>query len=302
MRKLFPCHDIVIKWKHFPHYWPFVRVIHRSPVNYPQKGQWRGALVFSLIRAWINDCVNNREAGDLRRHCDHYDVTVIPCSHHLSLFPGANPNRRDHGRSLCADEWARFCGRYTCSEAIAKYVHSKKYMIKKTFFLSREKWSSEPDLLSRKNKKEAEKPKGNWISRHLSFKRKKSGHRTEAPSINEMKESVRSSSTPLLYTTDCSSPPDSPAVPRRPSCIDGVVATNIFPKLKSDGSGLMATYEDEVAQQGPPPQILETDFDDDRPSDDLEDQSTTSRDQTTEVTSVAGKCPRADNGWIMTMI
>ena len=25
--------DDVIKWKHFPRYWPFVRVIHRSPVN-----------------------------------------------------------------------------------------------------------------------------------------------------------------------------------------------------------------------------------------------------------------------------
>ena len=25
-------HDDVIKWKHFPHYWPFVRGIHRSPV------------------------------------------------------------------------------------------------------------------------------------------------------------------------------------------------------------------------------------------------------------------------------
>ena len=26
-------HDDVIKWKHFPRYWPFVREIHRSPVN-----------------------------------------------------------------------------------------------------------------------------------------------------------------------------------------------------------------------------------------------------------------------------
>ena len=48
--------DDVIKWKHFPRYWPFVRGIHRSPVNSPHKGQWRGALMFSLIFAWINDC------------------------------------------------------------------------------------------------------------------------------------------------------------------------------------------------------------------------------------------------------
>ena len=62
-------HDDVIKWKHFPHY--------RSPVNSPHKGQWRGALMFSLICAWINGWVNNCDPSDLRRHCAHYDVTAI---------------------------------------------------------------------------------------------------------------------------------------------------------------------------------------------------------------------------------
>ena len=51
-------HDDVIKWKHFPRYRPFVRGIHRSPVNSPHKGQWRGALMFSLIGARINGWVN----------------------------------------------------------------------------------------------------------------------------------------------------------------------------------------------------------------------------------------------------
>ena len=58
----------VIKWKQFPRYWPFVRGIHRSPVNSPHKGQWCGALIFYLIRAWIDGWVNNHEAGGLRRH------------------------------------------------------------------------------------------------------------------------------------------------------------------------------------------------------------------------------------------
>ena len=31
-------HDDVIKWKNFPRFWTFVRGIHRSPVNSPQKG------------------------------------------------------------------------------------------------------------------------------------------------------------------------------------------------------------------------------------------------------------------------
>ena len=82
------CHDDVIKWKHFPRNWPFVRGIHRSPVNSPHKGQWRGALMFSLICVWINDWVNNREAGDLRlsrplwRHCN---ALLILCDGNSSL-------------------------------------------------------------------------------------------------------------------------------------------------------------------------------------------------------------------------
>ena len=63
-------HDDVIKWKHFPRYWPFVRGIHWSPVNSLHKGQWRGALMFSLICTRINFWVNNGEAGDLRRLWD----------------------------------------------------------------------------------------------------------------------------------------------------------------------------------------------------------------------------------------
>ena len=70
-------HDDVIKWKHFPRNWPSVRGIHRSPVIPPHKGQWRGTLMLSLTCAWINGWVNNREAGDLRRHRAHYDVIVM---------------------------------------------------------------------------------------------------------------------------------------------------------------------------------------------------------------------------------
>ena len=70
-------HDDVIKWTHFPRYWPCVWGIHRSPVNSPHKGQWRGALMFTLIYARINGWVKNREAGDLRRYRAHCDVIVL---------------------------------------------------------------------------------------------------------------------------------------------------------------------------------------------------------------------------------
>ena len=70
-------HDDVIKWKRFSRYRPFVRGIHRPPVDSPHKGLWRGALMFSLISAWTNSWANNRDAGDLRCHRAHCDVTIV---------------------------------------------------------------------------------------------------------------------------------------------------------------------------------------------------------------------------------
>ena len=52
----------------------------------PHKGQWHGALMFSLICTWINGWVNNGEAGDLRPHRTHYDVTVMIASPSLRAW------------------------------------------------------------------------------------------------------------------------------------------------------------------------------------------------------------------------
>ena len=77
--ELIQWHDDVIKWKHFPRYCPFVWGIHRSLVNSPHKGQWRGPLMVSLICIWINVrlVIWGDEASDLRHHRVHYDVTVM---------------------------------------------------------------------------------------------------------------------------------------------------------------------------------------------------------------------------------
>ena len=67
--------DDVIKWKYFRvtgllcGKFTGHRRIPRTKANY--------ALMFSLICAWINGWVNNREAGDLRRLRAHYDVTAM---------------------------------------------------------------------------------------------------------------------------------------------------------------------------------------------------------------------------------
>ena len=95
-------HDRVIKWKYFPRYWPFVWGIHRSSVNFLHKGQWRGALMFSLICVWINGWVNNRDAGDLRRYRAHYDVTVMDIHYNGPLLSQIT----DSGAvTNCVDWW-----------------------------------------------------------------------------------------------------------------------------------------------------------------------------------------------------
>ena len=97
-------YDDVMKWKHFPRYWPFVWGIHRLPVNSPHKGRWRGALMFYLICAWTNVWVNNRDAGDFRRHCAHYYVTTMTANffkmvHNWHLIAG--PREREARVLLC---------------------------------------------------------------------------------------------------------------------------------------------------------------------------------------------------------
>ena len=78
-------HDDVTKWKHFPCYWPFVRGIHQSPVNSTRKGQWRGALMLSLIYTWINASEKwswgwwfETPSRSLWRHCN------VNCWHFLT--------------------------------------------------------------------------------------------------------------------------------------------------------------------------------------------------------------------------
>ena len=78
-------HEDVIKWKHFPRHWPFVRGIHRSPVNSPHTKVTRSFDVFFDLRIWISGWVNNGEAGDLRRHCAYYDVIVMHYLMHTCL-------------------------------------------------------------------------------------------------------------------------------------------------------------------------------------------------------------------------
>ena len=86
-------HDDVIKWKHFPRYWPFVRGIHRWPLNSPHKSQWRGALMFSFICAWIDGHLSKKSWGwwfetpshPLWHHCNETSSVSINMSGYSKL-------------------------------------------------------------------------------------------------------------------------------------------------------------------------------------------------------------------------
>ena len=78
----------------------------KGPVNSPHKDQWRRALMFSLICAWISGRVTTREGRDLRRRRAHYDVIV---THWL-----VRPRYVLYGRllnTLRPKKWLAFCRR-----------------------------------------------------------------------------------------------------------------------------------------------------------------------------------------------
>ena len=69
-------HDHVIKWKHFPHYWPFVRGIHGHRWI-PRTKASDAEFWFLFDLRWANSWASNRYAGGLKRYRAHYDVTVM---------------------------------------------------------------------------------------------------------------------------------------------------------------------------------------------------------------------------------
>ena len=83
----------------FPRYWPFVRRVHRSPVNSTHKGQCRGPSCFGMICAWTKGWVNNLDAGGLRCNRAHYSVTltIATTRSFASLLPTVYPKKYAHG-------------------------------------------------------------------------------------------------------------------------------------------------------------------------------------------------------------
>ena len=138
----------------FSAYWPFVRGIHQSPVDSPHKSQWRRAFMFSLICSWINGWVNNREAGDLRRHRAHYDVIVMkywfkrhnsPCC--LRIQNLYTPLWKSN-RNLFSTQIFYHLFFVVCSSFYTWYVRGGQYQISK-FLLDFDHWLYFNDILKK---------------------------------------------------------------------------------------------------------------------------------------------------------
>ena len=94
-------HYDVINWKHFLRYWPFVRGIHRWPVDSPHKGPvTTQTFDVTLLLVWTNGWTNTRLTGNSRRHDCHLTlpqcltftlVIVIPVVQWFNIYDDQAP-------------------------------------------------------------------------------------------------------------------------------------------------------------------------------------------------------------------
>ena len=93
-------HDDVIKWKHFPRYWAFVRGIYRPPVDSPTKA--RDAELCCFLDLRLNKRLSKQSRHrwfetplrSLWRHCNSHSYPLlfevsIKSFYHLSHFPNS---------------------------------------------------------------------------------------------------------------------------------------------------------------------------------------------------------------------
>ena len=80
---VFRCSNVIAWWRNqmetFSALLALCEGFHRSPLDSPDKGQWRRVLMYSLNCAWTNGSAYYRDAYDLRRHRNHHDVIVMTC-------------------------------------------------------------------------------------------------------------------------------------------------------------------------------------------------------------------------------
>ena len=88
--------------------------------------QWLRALMFSLICTWTNGWVNNRDAGDLRRHCAHYDDIVMEWTWLDMPIGSGYPDGMSRCSSIACLEWVRMLGSAKIRSWSPKFSESQR--------------------------------------------------------------------------------------------------------------------------------------------------------------------------------
>ena len=118
---------------------------HQSLVDTPHKGQWRGALMLSLINAWTNSWANNRGAGDLRRHRTHYDVTNAFPESELNHYLDQWWEFADVSRTWMISCISHYSVRYRIWSLLIKtgayWCNGKLFVIPHTLTFRQQKWT-----------------------------------------------------------------------------------------------------------------------------------------------------------------
>ena len=70
----------VMTWKSFPHYWPFVRKIHRRPVDSPQKGPVMQDFEVCFVVRRNNVFENSSVIGNFRHHDSFVTSLKLECA------------------------------------------------------------------------------------------------------------------------------------------------------------------------------------------------------------------------------
>ena len=106
--------------------------------------------MFSLICVWINDCVNNREAGDLRRYRSHYDVMVMNFHYAEPTNAWALENKHSNEFQTSVMTKGHFNKSFCCYKISHKFIlYSglcilETTILKKTIIKSKKKTQQKP--------------------------------------------------------------------------------------------------------------------------------------------------------------
>ncbi|KAH9498315.1 Ankyrin repeat domain-containing protein 33B, partial [Bulinus truncatus] len=169
----------------------------------------------------------------------------------LLLYAGADPKLRDQGRKLCAEEWAAYCGRRDCADAIAKFSNTKSFYLKSVeaerTSQRLERSNSLPELA--KEETPGSKPQHKRASLRKKIKKKLAGTTTTATTSEASNKLTVNpgSRSPFAVIARCVSTPVLPGAInsgtgsggclQRPVSVDNIPRVEVTTAPREEGGG-----------------------------------------------------------------